>query len=63
MKKMFMKFKEKPTTGTLFKGFPCPPKGGATDLRKPYGQLVPLGYVHCCTSTYGLSTWSSPTAL
>ena len=28
-----------------------------------YGQLVPLGCMHRCTSTYGLSTWSSPTAL
>ena len=28
-----------------------------------YGQLVPLGYGRCRPSTYGLSTWSSPTAL
>src|SRR5690606_31265456 len=28
-----------------------------------YGQLVPLGCMHRCTSTCGLSTWSSPTAL
>ena len=36
-----------------------PREGGA----QAYGQLVPLGCMHRCTSTYGLSTWSSPTAL
>ena len=30
---------------------------------KPIGQLVPVSFMHCCTSTPGLSTWSSTTAL
>ena len=38
-------------------------KGRDGRVRKPDGQLVPLGYGYYYPSTYGLSTWSSPTAL
>src|ERR1700730_17866407 len=30
---------------------------------KPIERLVPVSYMHCCTSTPGLSTWSSTTVL
>ena len=30
---------------------------------KPIERLVPVSYMHYCTSTPGLSTWSSSTAL
>ena len=30
---------------------------------KPIERLVPVGCIHCCTSTPGLSTWWSSTAL
>lgn len=30
---------------------------------KPIERLVPVSYMHCCTSTSGLSTWSSSTVL
>lgn len=30
---------------------------------KPIELLVPVSFMHCCTSTPGLSTWWSSTAL
>lgn len=30
---------------------------------KPIGLLVPVSFKHCCSSTPGLSTWWSTTAL
>ena len=45
---------------------PAPWEGAralATRTIKPIGRLVPVSFVRCRTSTPGLSTWSSSTAL
>ncbi len=39
------------------------PKGWHEKSIKPIERLVPVSSMHCCTSTSGLSTWSSSTAL
>ncbi len=44
---------------------PCPSHDGHGRMGgiKTIGRLVPVSFVHCCTSTPGLSTWWSSTAL
>ncbi len=37
--------------------------GFSGEAIKPVERLVPVSFMHCCTSTPGLSTWSSATAL
>ena len=36
---------------------------GSWESVKPIELLVPVSFIHCCTSTPGLSTWWSSTAL